>query len=61
MEKFKTLNMCDFCSKERQTCGAKTVLANHMVTDQGTPQNPDSVIACDRYESPVDVLKKQFH
>ncbi|MDA0691410.1 MAG: hypothetical protein O3A78_13375 [Nitrospinae bacterium] len=34
MENLKTLNMCDFCSKEITVCGAKTVLAKEIDTDQ---------------------------
>lgn len=61
MKQLKTLNMCDFCSKEIQTCGAKTVPSKEIGTDQRAVHTPDAVIACDGYESPVDVLKKQFH
>jgi hypothetical protein len=61
MEKLKTLNMCDFCSKEITACGAKTVLAKEISTDKRTFHNSDVVIACNGYENPVDVLKKQFH
>jgi len=62
MENLKTLNMCDFCSKEITVCGAKTVLAKEIDTDQRAVYgSSDAVIACDGYESPVDILKKQFH
>ncbi|GJL78565.1 MAG: hypothetical protein NPINA01_15540 [Nitrospinaceae bacterium] len=61
MKKLKTLNMCDFCSKEIQTCGANTVLAKEVDTDDVALTNPDSIIACDQYENPVDILKKKFH
>ena len=61
MEPLKTLNMCDFCSKEIQTCGSKTVPAKETGIDQGDFDNPDAVIACNGYENPVDVLKKKFH
>ena len=27
MDKLKTLNMCDFCAKEIETCGAKIIRA----------------------------------
>jgi len=61
MENLNTLNMCDFCSKEIATCGAKTVLTKEIASDQKAFRNPDAVIACNVYESPVDILKKQFH
>ena len=61
MEPLKTLNMCDFCSKEITACGSKTVPAKEIGADRKAFHNPDAVIACNGYESPVDVLKKQFH
>ncbi len=56
-----TLNMCDFCSLEIETCGAKKIRANELNTDQCKLMAPDSVLACDKYESPVEILKKKFH
>ncbi len=56
-----SLNMCDFCSREIETCGAKKIRANEFITDKGKLINPDAIIACDKYESPVEVLKKKFH
>ncbi len=61
MDNLKTLNMCDFCSREIETCGAKMIRAKELNTDQSNSMDPDSVIACDKYESPVEVLKKKFH
>lgn len=61
MDTLKTLNMCDFCSQEIETCGAKTTLAKEFYPDQSKLMAPDSIIACDKYESPVEVLKKKFH
>ena len=61
MDKLKTLNMCDFCAKEIETCGAKIIRAKEIVTDQGTQLTSDSILACDGYISPVEVLKKKFH
>jgi hypothetical protein len=59
MNKLKSLNMCDFCSREQETCGAKTLLAKELNTD--ALSDLKSVVACDIYESPVEVLKKKFH
>jgi len=61
MDNLKTLNMCDFCSREIETCGAKMILAKEINPDKSHPMDPDSVIACDKYKSPVEVLKKKFH
>jgi len=61
MDNLKTLNMCDFCSREIETCGAKMIREKELNTDQSNSMDPDSVIACDKYESPVEVLKKKFH
>jgi hypothetical protein len=62
MDNFKSLHMCDFCSREAETCGGKTLLLKDISTDlQGKFANPESVVACDIYESPVEVLKKKFH
>ena len=57
----KTLNMCDFCSREIETCGAETIRAKEVNPDKSKSMDPDSVIACDKYESPVEVLKRRFH
>jgi hypothetical protein len=56
-----TLNMCDFCSLETETCGAIQVSAKELNTSQGNIMAPDSVLACEKYESPVEALKKKFH
>ena len=61
MDNLVTLNMCDFCSREIETCGAKMIRSKELNTDQNKLMDPDSVIACDKYESPVEVLKKKFH
>ncbi len=53
-----TLNMCDFCSHERQECNAQPIMADKL--DLG-PEHKDSVLACDKYISPVDILKERFH
>ena len=56
-----TLNMCDFCSHERSDCGAQPVLANLLNLETLDPKHNQSVVACDKYISPVDVLKERFH
>ena len=56
-----TLNMCDFCSLEISECGAQPILAGILNLDFLEPGNKESVIACDKYISPVDVLKERFH
>jgi hypothetical protein len=61
MDKLKLLNMCDFCSQEIETCGAKSIAAKELIPDQSQLTVPDSILACDKYESPVDVLKRSFH
>lgn len=55
------LNMCDFCSHERSDCGANLVLAETLNLEKPTLDQLSAVIACDKYKSPVDVLKERFH
>ena len=57
----KTLNMCDFCSHERSECGAQPVLVDSLNLDNLDSDQKHSVVACDKYVSPVDVLKERFH
>lgn len=56
-----TLNMCDFCSHERSDCGAQPVLVDSLNLDNLNSEQKGSVVACDKYRSPVDVLKERFH
>ena len=56
-----TLNMCDFCSLERSDCGAQPVLADLLNLKNLESEHKKSVVACDAYISPVDVLKERFH
>ncbi|MBC8284163.1 MAG: hypothetical protein H8E32_10135 [Nitrospinae bacterium] len=56
-----TLSMCDFCSHERPDCGASPVLAEKLKLEKQEPDQLSAVIACDKYKSPVDVLKERFH
>jgi len=55
------LNMCDFCSHERPDCGAQPVLAEELKLGKQDSYKLSAVIACDKYKSPVDVLKERFH
>lgn len=56
-----TLNMCDFCSHERSDCGGQPALANKLNLDNLDSGLQNNVVACDKYISPVDVLKERFH
>jgi hypothetical protein len=56
-----TLSMCDFCSQERSECGARPILASLLNLENLESDYKDSVVACDKYISPVDVLKERFH
>ena len=60
-KKFQVLHMCDFCSKEIETCQASLMRARELKVEPDQLVDPDAVVACDKYESPVDVLKKRFH
>jgi hypothetical protein len=58
----QTLNMCDFCTHERKNCGAEPVLSKDVALTNGSQLgSQDAVVACDKYESPVELLKKKFH
>lgn len=60
-EKLQVINMCDFCAREIETCQASPVRGRELKVAQAQLINPDAVVACDKYESPVDVLRRQFH
>lgn len=53
--------MCDFCSHERSECGAQPALADLLKLDNLDSEYKNSVVACDKYKSPVDVLRERFH
>jgi len=53
--------MCDFCSHERPDCGAQPILAEQLNLEEQGSYELTAVIACDKYRSPVDVLKERFH
>ena len=58
----QTLNMCDFCTHERKSCGAEPVLSQNVTLKNGLKLDlQDAVVACEKYESPVELLKKKFH
>ena len=61
MEKLQVIHMCDYCSKEIESCQARPLLGSELKVGQDLLINPDAVVACDKYESPVDVLKRNFH
>jgi hypothetical protein len=52
--------MCDFCSHERSDCGAKPILAEQLNLKKKDFHKLTAVIACDKYKSPVEVLKERF-
>ncbi len=58
----QTLNMCDFCTHERKSCGAEPVLSKDVTLNNGSQLDPqEAIIACDKYASPVELLKTKFH
>ena len=58
----QTLNMCDFCTHERKSCGAEPVLSQDVTLKNGSKlDSQEAVVACDKYASPVELLKKKFH
>ncbi|PIQ95996.1 MAG: hypothetical protein COV67_11930 [Nitrospinae bacterium CG11_big_fil_rev_8_21_14_0_20_56_8] len=59
--KLIVLNMCDFCSREFETCGAQRVFSKSISADNGPLASHEAVVACNRYESPVEVLRRKFH
>lgn len=63
MEKIlQTLNMCDFCTHDKQNCGAAPVLSRQVSLKNGSKlDTQEAVVACDKYESPVELLKTRFH
>lgn len=63
MEKnLQTLNMCDFCTYERDHCGAEPILSQDVTLDNGSQLgSKEAIIACDKYASPVELLQKKFH
>ncbi len=63
MEKIlQTLNMCDFCTHEIKSCGAEPVRSQNVtVNNKSRLNSQEAVIACDKYESPVELLQKKFH
>jgi len=58
----QTLNMCDFCTHERKSCGAEPVLSQDVTLQNGFQLNSkEAVVACDKYASPVELLQKKLH
>ncbi len=61
-KKLQTLNMCNFCTHERSSCGAEPILSRNVTLNNGFQlDSQEAVVACDQYESPVELLKKKFH
>jgi hypothetical protein len=63
MEKIlQTLNMCNFCTHERKDCGAEPILSQDVTLENGSQlDSQEAVVACGKYESPVELLKTKFH
>ncbi|QPJ61526.1 MAG: hypothetical protein G3M70_06335 [Candidatus Nitronauta litoralis] len=57
----QTINMCRFCTKEFPSCEANPVRSGELKLPSESIDSDRSVVACDRYESPVEVLKTRFH
>ena len=55
-----TLNMCDFCSHERSECGAQPVLVDSLNLDNLDSDQKHSVVACDKYVSPVVCAQRKI-
>lgn len=58
---YHTIHMCRFCTKDYPQCGAEPVLSGKLTLSRGKLDSKTSVVACDQYENPVEVLKKKFH
>jgi len=63
MEKIlQTISMCDFCTHEIKNCGAEPILSQNVTLSNGSQlDSKEAVVACDKYESPIELLKKKFH
>ena len=63
MEKvLQTINMCDYCTHGRTSCGAGPVLSREVSLNNGIKQDSqEAVVACDKYESPVESLTTRFY
>ena len=58
----QTLNMCDFCTHERKSCGAEPVLSQDVMLNDGSQlDSKEAVIACNKYASPVELIQKKLH
>ena len=58
----QTLCMCKFCTHERNSCGAEPILSQNVTLNNGSQlDSKEAVVACDKYESPVQLLKEKFH
>ena len=59
--RYQTLSMCRFCTKDFPQCGAEPVFSKSIALPPDQIDSENSVIACNEYESPVEILKKKFH
>ena len=61
-KKHQTIHMCDFCIHEEDKCGAERILSQQIALTNGTRlDSKQSVVACNIYESPVELLKTKIH
>lgn len=61
IKQFQTVNMCNFCTKEFPSCDAAPIRAEALDMAPHKLDSGDSVVACNQYENPVEILKKRFH
>lgn len=59
--KFQSINMCDFCTKDEADCGSERHYSKDLGLETSKLESGDAVVACNSYESPVELLKKRFH
>ncbi len=60
-DKFKSLNMCDFCALENSTCQAKPIKLSQFKIISEESLNLDAVILCNKYVNPIEIIQKKFH
>lgn len=54
--RYQVLNMCDFCVHDRENCGAHPLYSSIIQDHERTQDTGRSVIACDKYQSPVEAV-----
>ena len=60
-KRFQTVDMCRFCTKVFPKCGADPVRSESLNLAPQVLDRSDAVVACDLYESPVEILKTRLH